>query len=132
MSEEILYVFVWPCDTPPPPPYSPFSFSLGGLIQSLRWDPLGERLAISFQVWTSRRHDSVTSNTLFCNVTRIQDSDAVALFCTSESPTLTLSPIGLIRGTDDGERPSCMEFAGSAFDEGAMLTIVCQSLQGQI
>ncbi len=51
-----------------------------------------------------------------------KDSDAVALFCTNEYPSLSLSPVGLIRG-DLGESPVCIEFAGH-FDEGALLTIV--------
>ena len=79
------------------------SDSIGGLVQSMHWDPLAERLAVSFQT-----------------------SEVIALFGTSVEPYLTLTPIGLIRGFE-GEVPSCLAFA-SKFDEGALLTVVCDQI----
>ena len=69
----------------------------------MHWDPLAERLAVSFQT-----------------------SEVIALFGTSVEPYLTLTPIGLIRGFE-GEVPSCLAFA-SKFDEGALLTVVCDQI----
>ncbi len=70
-------------------------------MQSLRWDPTGERLCATFA-----------------------DSALVAVFAAAIAPgqSLSLTPIGYVRGRI-GERPSCVEFARK-FDDGALLTVV--------
>ena len=81
---------------------------MGGIVQCLRWDPSGERLAVSFR-----------------------DSPVIAIFATSLRPSLSLTPIGLIKGCVDinggggceQEFPNCMEFARK-FEQGALLTVV--------
>ena len=65
----------------------------------MKWDPFGERLALTFR-----------------------DSNLLALFCTVIRPSLSLTPLGLLRGIGD-ERPNCMEFARK-FEQGALLTVV--------
>ena len=53
-----------------------------------------------------------------------RDCALVAVFAASMNPSLSLAPIGLIRGMiEDEEKPSVVEFA-SKFDEGALLSIV--------
>eukprot|EP00095_Tigriopus_kingsejongensis_P003750 maker-scaffold911_size81771-snap-gene-0.22 protein:Tk03750 transcript:maker-scaffold911_size81771-snap-gene-0.22-mRNA-1 annotation:"Aladin" len=76
--------------------------TVGGLVQSMKWDPMGERLALSFQ-----------------------KSDVIALFATTLSPVLSLSPIGLIQGLD-GETPMVVEFAQQC-NEGSLLTVAWSS-----
>ena len=73
--------------------------SIGGTVQSLKWDPMGERLAVLFE-----------------------ETNIVALFATNVRPDFSISPIGLISGQPN-EKPACIEFS-KKFDEGALLTIV--------
>jgi len=78
-----------------------FICRMGGPIQCIKWDPMGERLAVIF-----RR------------------SDVVALFCTRESEiggTISVSPLGLVRSA--GDSPACIDFCKS-FRDGALLTVV--------
>merc|ERR1719188_1513674 len=76
----------------------------GGIVQSLRWDPSGSRVAATFV-----------------------DSALVAVFASAVSGAAlaSLTPIGFVRGFD-GERPSCIEFA-KRFDDGALLAVVWSS-----
>eukprot|EP00094_Tigriopus_californicus_P007345 TCALIF_07069-PA protein Name:"Similar to AAAS Aladin (Homo sapiens)" AED:0.21 eAED:0.22 QI:0/0/0/0.66/0.8/0.83/6/0/393 len=73
--------------------------NIGGPIQSMKWNSMGERLAVSFK-----------------------NSDCIALYCTTLYPTLGLSPIGLIQGLE-GESPMTMEFAHKC-DHGAILSVM--------
>ncbi|XP_040563476.1 aladin [Lepeophtheirus salmonis] len=57
-----------------------------GQVQSIKWDNIGERLAVGFH-----------------------NSDLIALFCSSNRPILSLSLIGLIRGEPE-EYPIGMDF----------------------
>ncbi|TRY79931.1 hypothetical protein TCAL_07069 [Tigriopus californicus] len=76
--------------------------NIGGPIQSMKWNSMGERLAVSFK-----------------------NSDCIALYCTTLYPTLGLSPIGLIQGLE-GESPMTMEFAHKC-DHGAILSVAWSS-----
>jgi len=61
----------------------------GGEVQSMRWDPTGERLAVSFV-----------------------GSNLIAIFQTLVTPTnMSVNPVGFVVGADDDESPSCFEFA---------------------
>ena len=73
---------------------------IGGLVSALKWDPKGERLAVSFK-----------------------ESNFIALFVTRVSVNgINLSPIGFVQG-EHGQEPSCMEFTKN-FSNGALLSIV--------
>jgi len=71
----------------------------GGLVQDLAWDPSGERLAISFR-----------------------STPLVALLAARPATSLSLSPVGWVRG-EEGERPSCLAFQPSEAVGGALLTV---------
>lgn len=76
--------------------------TIGGSIQSMKWNSMGERLAVSFK-----------------------NSDLIALYCTTLYPSLVLSPIGLIQGLE-GESPMVLEFAHQC-DHGAILSVAWSS-----
>ena len=69
----------------------------------MRWDPSGERLAVTFQ-----------------------ESNLIALFVTRIAPNGTsISPLGFVQG-EANESPTCIEFANH-FKNGALLSIVWSS-----
>ncbi|WAQ93984.1 AAAS-like protein [Mya arenaria] len=76
---------------------------LGGYIQQLAWDPLGERLAVMLE----------------------ETCDYVAVFRTTQSPVLEITPCGFVRGLD-GEKPELIQFQPN-FEGGSLLTVVWSS-----
>ena len=91
------------------------TFSTGGVVQSMRWDPTGERLVVSFQ---SHR----IQNDSHENDVR-EDSGLLCVFSTkASSSNIVISPLGFIRGEAE-ETPVAFEFARH-FKLGALLTIV--------
>ncbi|WAQ93995.1 AAAS-like protein [Mya arenaria] len=79
------------------------SVKLGGYIQQLAWDPLGERLAVMLE----------------------ETCDYVAVFRTTQSPVLEITPCGFVRGLD-GEKPELIQFQPN-FEGGSLLTVVWSS-----
>ena len=75
--------------------------STGGCVQSMRWDPTGERLVVSFQANTFA--DSSEEN-------ETEDSGLLCVFSTKISPSnVVILPLGFIRG-DAEETPNAFEF----------------------
>ena len=88
--------------------------STGGCVQSMRWDPTGERLVVSFQAntFTDSSEEKET-----------EDSGLLCVFSTKISPSnVVILPLGFIRG-DAEETPNAFEFA-QHFKDGSLLTIV--------
>jgi len=77
---------------------------VGGLIQSLAWDPSGERLAVQFKSGST---------------------DLIALFQTRLHPILELVSCGYVRGLPC-EVPYSVSFQPN-FNQGALLTVVWSS-----
>uniref|UniRef100_A0A4W3JF22 Aladin WD repeat nucleoporin n=1 Tax=Callorhinchus milii TaxID=7868 RepID=A0A4W3JF22_CALMI len=79
---------------------------VGGEVQSMVWDPSGERLAVIL------RGDP----------TNVESKTLVAVFKTNVSPVFELLPCGFIQGEIDAE-PQFLSFHPN-FKKGALLTVV--------
>uniref|UniRef100_A0A8V0ZSA2 Aladin WD repeat nucleoporin n=1 Tax=Gallus gallus TaxID=9031 RepID=A0A8V0ZSA2_CHICK len=79
---------------------------VGGAVQSMAWDPTGERLAVII------RGDPRTAGT----------QTVVAVFRTRNSPVFELLPCGFLRGEQSAE-PQLIAFH-PCFQKGALLTVV--------
>ncbi|NXC46898.1 AAAS protein, partial [Penelope pileata] len=77
---------------------------VGGMVQSMAWDPTGERLAVII-----RGDPSAGSQTV------------VAVFRTRNSPVFELLPCGFLRG-EQGAEPQLIAFH-PCFEKGALLTV---------
>lgn len=78
---------------------------VGGAVQSMAWDPTGERLAVII------RGDPRTAGT----------QTVVAVFRTRNSPVFELLPCGFLRGEQSAE-PQLIAFH-PCFQKGALLTV---------
>uniref|UniRef100_A0A4W3JC59 Aladin WD repeat nucleoporin n=1 Tax=Callorhinchus milii TaxID=7868 RepID=A0A4W3JC59_CALMI len=83
-----------------------FEIEVGGEVQSMVWDPSGERLAVIL------RGDP----------TNVESKTLVAVFKTNVSPVFELLPCGFIQGEIDAE-PQFLSFHPN-FKKGALLTVV--------
>eukprot|EP01119_Soliformovum_irregulare_P014072 TRINITY_DN3810_c1_g1_i1.p1 TRINITY_DN3810_c1_g1~~TRINITY_DN3810_c1_g1_i1.p1 ORF type:complete len:487 (+),score=111.01 TRINITY_DN3810_c1_g1_i1:11-1471(+) len=89
-------------------PYTNGGLKMGGKIQSIRWDPSGERLVASFAKFQGDSDESSV--------------ELVALFGVQHFPKLEFIPRGFIRGPAQGKQVTSMEFRGN-FERGALLTV---------
>ena len=90
------------------------TFSTGGLVQSMKWDPTGERLVVSFASQCLDENDEYEESGLLC------------VFSTKvTSSNIVIAPLGFIRGEPE-ETAVTFEFARH-FRLGALLTIVSDS-----
>ncbi|XP_053312167.1 aladin [Spea bombifrons] len=83
--------------------------SIGGEIQSMAWDPSGERLAVILK----GNPENESSQTV------------IAVFRTRNSPVFELLPCGFING-NDGDTPQLVQF-NQCFKKGALLTALWSS-----
>jgi len=92
--------------------------STGGLVQTMKWDPTGERVVVSFK-------SQKTETGLDDHIT-YEDSGLLCVFSCNVTPSnIVLAPLGFIRGDID-EIPITFEFA-KHFKLGALLTIAWSS-----
>ncbi|XP_013399135.1 aladin [Lingula anatina] len=74
----------------------------GGCVQTMAWDPSGERLAVQFKG---------------------ENSDLIALFRTRVSPVFEIMPCGIVRG-EEGAEAQMIAFQPTFERQGALLSVV--------
>jgi aladin len=87
---------------------------VGGMIQSLTWDPTSTRVAITYKSTTLGGGAGTEVGAL------------VAIFSVAWTPFLIFTRSGLIRGPQHSGVPRHVGFA-SSFDKGALLSIAWSS-----